>query len=69
MFGRFNYPRLFAVASGDMLTDSRYSIIYGLDLGEGVATHSRIAWKIPWTDEPGSLQSMKSQKSHTQLSH
>ena len=26
------------------------------------ATHSRIlAWKIPWTDEPGRLQSMESQ--------
>ena len=30
---------------------------------EGVATHSSIlAWKIPWTEEPGGLQSMGSQR-------
>ena len=28
-------------------------------LEEGVAAHSSIlAWKIPWTEEPGRLQSM-----------
>ena len=28
-------------------------------LEEGMATHSSIlAWKIPWTEEPGQLQSM-----------
>ena len=28
-------------------------------LEEGVATHSRIlAWRVPWTEEPGGLQSM-----------
>ena len=28
-------------------------------LGEEMATHSRIlAWRIPWTDQPGGLQSM-----------
>ena len=28
-------------------------------LEKGKATHSRIlAWKIPWTEEPGGLQSM-----------
>ena len=28
-----------------------------------MATHSRIlAWKIPWTEEPGGLQSMGSQE-------
>ena len=26
------------------------------------------AWEIPWTEEPGGLQSMGSQKSQTQLS-
>ena len=31
-------------------------------LEEGMATHSSIlAWKIPWTEEPGGLQSMGSQ--------
>ena len=34
-----------------------------------MAAHSSIlAWKIPWTEEPGGLQSMGSQKSQTQLS-
>ena len=33
-----------------------------------MATHSSIlAWRIPWTEEPGRLQSMESQ-SQTQLS-
>ena len=28
-------------------------------LEEGMATHSSIlAWKIPWTEKPGGLQSM-----------
>ena len=35
-----------------------------------MATHfSVLAWEIPWTEEPGSLQSMGSQKSQTQLSN
>ena len=30
---------------------------------KGRVTHSSIlAWKIPWTEEPGSLQSMESQR-------
>ena len=36
---------------------------------EGMATHSSIlAWQIPWTEEPGRLQSMESQ-SWTQVSN
>ena len=32
-------------------------------LGKGTATHSNIlAWEIPWTEEPGGLQSMGSQR-------
>ena len=32
-------------------------------LEEGTATHSSIlAWRIPWTEEPGRLQSMGSQR-------
>ena len=31
--------------------------------GEGVAIHSgTLAWRIPWTEEPGWLQSMGSQR-------
>ena len=32
-------------------------------LEEGMATHfSILAWRIPWTEEPGGLQSMGSQR-------
>ena len=35
-----------------------------------MATHSNIlAWRIPWTEELGGLQSMGSQKSQTGLSN
>ena len=38
-------------------------------LKKEMATHSSIlAWEIPWTEEPGGLQSMGSQKSWKQLS-
>ena len=33
------------------------------DLEKGMATHSSIlAWRIPWTEEPGGLQFMGSQR-------
>ena len=43
-------------------------------LEEGMATHSNIlAWRIPWTEEPGGLQSIGSQRvrpdSGTQHAH
>ena len=32
-------------------------------LEEGMATHASIlAWRIPWTEEPGRIQSMRSQR-------
>ena len=35
-------------------------------LEEGTATHSSIlAWRIPWTEEPGGLQSMGHKESDT----
>ena len=46
--------------------DTRDSgLIPGLGRSPGgeLATHSRIlAWRIPWTEEPGGLQSMGSQR-------
>ena len=37
-------------------------------LKKGMATHSGIlAWEIPWTEEPGGLQSTGFQKNWTQL--
>ena len=39
-------------------------------LEEEMATHSSIlVWRIPWTEEPGGLQSMGLHKSWTQLSN
>ena len=38
-------------------------------LNKEMATPSSIlTWEIPWTEEPGGLQSMGSQKSQTRLS-
>jgi len=47
-----------AGASGDA------ALIPGLgrSLEEGTATHSSIAWRIPWIEEPGRLQSMGTQR-------
>ena len=42
------------------------SLAWEDSLEEGVATHSNIlAWGIPWTEEPGGLQSMGITKSRT----
>ena len=40
-------------------------------LEEEMATHSNIlAWEIPWTEEPGGLQSMESQRAgHDWVKH
>ena len=39
-------------------------------LEKEIATHSSIlAWEIPWTEEPGGLQSMRLQKIQTGLSN
>ena len=39
-------------------------------LEKEMATHSSIlAWRISWTEDPGGLKSMESQKSRTQLSN
>ena len=46
------------------------SSVLGLEdpLEKGMATHSSIfAWRIPWTEEPGGLQSMGSQRDTTAL--
>ena len=39
------------------------SLCWEEHLEKGMATHSRIlAWEIPWTEEPGGLQSMGPQR-------
>ena len=40
-----------------------WSLMWENPLKEGMATHSSIlAWNIPWTEEPGGLQSVGSQR-------
>ena len=44
------------------------SLVQEDPLEKEMATHSSIlAWEIPWTEEPGGLQSVESQKSQTQI--
>ena len=44
-----------------MGTEPGLSSAHDLDLEKAMATHSStLAWKIPWTEEPGRLQSMGS---------
>ena len=39
-------------------------------LEEGMATHTSIlAWRIPWTEEPGGLQSLGLQSQPSDLAH
>ena len=50
-----------------VMQDTQERQVQSLDredpLEEGMATHSSIlAWKIPWTEEPGRLQSMGMQR-------
>ena len=65
----FSFPILFFPSSSDGKA-SAYNVGdpglipgSGRSPGEDTATHSSIhAWKIPWTEEPGGLQSMGSQR-------
>ena len=45
------------------MQETQFRSLGGEDPQEkGMATHSSVlAWKIPWTEEPGGLQSMGSQ--------
>ena len=57
----------------DQATDSEMTSVYNVGdqvqslgwedpLEKGMAAHSSIlAWQIPWTEEPGGLQSIRSQ--------
>ena len=46
--------------------DQVWSLGWEDPLEKEIATHCRIlAWEIPWTEEPGRLQSLESQESDT----
>ena len=50
-------------ANAEDLKDDSLISESGRSPGEGMATHSSIlAWKIPWTEELGGLQSIGSQR-------
>ena len=38
------------------------SLVWEDPLEKGMAIHSSIAWRIPWTEEPGGLQFVGSQR-------
>ena len=43
-------------------------LLLGIYREEGTATHSKIlAWRIPWTEEPGGLQSIASQTDKSEV--
>ena len=49
-------------AMQEMQADESLIPRLGRSLEEGMATHSSIlAWRIPWTEEPGGLQARGSQ--------
>ena len=50
--------------AGDETEETQFPSLGGEDpLEEGMATHSSaLAWRIPWTEEPGGLQSTGSQR-------
>ena len=46
-----------------METTCSFKTDHGMEWEKEMATHSSIlAWRIPWTEEPGGLQSMGSQR-------
>ena len=61
--GRRGFPGGSSVKNAHVRQGTRVQFPGGEDpLGEGMATQSSIlAWGLPWTEEPGGLQSMGSQ--------
>ena len=68
---RLPTPVFLGVPGGSDSKESTYNAVdlgsapgLGRSLQEGMATHSStVAWRIPWAEEPGRLQSMGSQES------
>ena len=67
----------FSLRHENVLQDPYGTVVKNLPVNAGdmgstqlVATHSSIlAWEIPWTEEPGGLQSTGSQKIWTRFSY
>ena len=67
---RLELPRwLSGKESACQAGDTGLSVGQEEPLEKETATHSSIlAWRIPWTEEPGGLQSLWPQQSQTRLS-
>ena len=65
-----SYPGGSAIENLTTMQETGVRSLGGEDpLEQEMATHSSIlAWRIPWTEEPGGLQSMGLQKCQTGLS-
>ena len=65
-----SYPGGSAIENLTTMQETGVRSLGGEDaLAEEMATHSSVlAWEVPWTEEPGGLQSMGLQKSQTGLS-
>ena len=49
--------------NGSAVSSNRFWSVYGFSTEKAMATHSStLAWKIQWTEEPGRLHSMGSQR-------
>ena len=62
-----SFPTISALVSQSKESALQETQVQSLDwedpLEKGMATHfSTLAWKIPWTEEPGGLQSMGLQR-------
>ena len=66
------FPSGSAVKNPSAMQELQETQVWSLDwedpLQKGMATHSSIlAWEIPWTEEPGGLQSMGSESDKTEV--
>ena len=62
----FSFPIAQTVKNLPAMQETRIQFLVWEDpLEKGMASHSNVlAWKIPWTEEPGKLQSAKQRVGH-----
>ena len=72
LYTKWGFPRGLSIKNPPAMQEMQETWVWSLGwedlLEEGMATHSSIlAWRIPWTEEPGGPQSTGSTKSWTRL--